>query len=263
MTQILRIDSAIWNSSPKMYRDAIMTSGTQYILDCADGESNTASWGNVANGTSIKSLTKSSDSWTVSNPDGDNGVLNYGNQGWRFDNVDGDDGMFDSAFASHYVNGRDFIACVWFRQKAAHYSNANNQAILANATDYNSGTFDISTSNLTPRVAIRGVGYYVFPSEYATALDTIVQIAVARQNDKFLVFRNGILIYSAKATGATLATSNVKDGISKISGQNVNSLLNPFKGEVFRVWKEDLTISNSYAAAQVRKDYELNTPRFI
>ncbi len=264
MTQILRAEGAIWPNAPKIQVDGIITSGTQYVIDSVLSKQLNGSplvSGAMPNGASIDTIPGPAiqADFVVANADGDASVSNNGVNGFSIDSADSGDGIFSGNFGAQYVNGRDFVACVWFRQKTG-YSAANYQAIFTNSTDYNGGTFDISTSGLMLRAAIRGVGVYDFPS--ATTLDAINQIAVARQNDKFLVFKNGVLVKTADALGPTLATAGVRDGISKVNTQNTASLLNPFKGDVFRFWKEDLTISGSSVAAQVRKDWEMNKARF-
>lgn len=264
MTQMLRAEGAVWPNAPKLYRDGIATPGTQYIIDCADPLCNSLSIGAIPNNTDIPSATVGTGyGFKVANADGDTTVYNNGSAGFRIDDVDSGDGIFDANHSAHYVDGKDFMAVVWFRQRTAFYSTANLQALFTNANDWNQGSFDFTLNSLAPRAAIRGVGWYNFPAEYATPLDTIMQLGVAHQAGKFMVFRQGTLIYSADALGPSLATSGIKDGISKISAQSVAALLNPFKGDVFRWWKENLTVSGSSAVAQVKKDWEMNKARFV
>jgi len=258
MTQILRAEGAVWPNAPQMYVDGIITPGTKYVIDCADTLSNALPSGAIANGATISNLVTGGSVWAVANADSDATVSNNQTAGFFVDSTE-EDGLF--AGGDNSVGGRDFVACVWFRQKTGH-STAASQAVYTCCQNTSDGTFCILTSDLTPRAFIRGVGNYVFDAAYATVEGAITQIALARQNDKFLVLRNGVLIHSADATGATLQTAGIKDGCSKIPTQVVGSFLNPFKGDIFRVWKEDLTTSGASVVAQVRKDYDMNKGRF-
>lgn len=264
MTLVLKAVGANWPNAPLLRRDSIVSNGTLYCFDTADRlwcNSYPTPNGQIANSAQIGDLVEGGVAWASISPASSANFVNNDAAGIRIVADDGTNIAIAAPSNTLYdVAGKDFAACVWYRQPTGVASTEDNQMLLGCIeTDFNTGCFSITLNGRYPRIGVRAVG-----EKYLAQgnLDTIYQVGFARHNGFLKCFVNGVQVSTDLMPGPVQANGAARDAIGKNSNVGVANSLDGFRGDVFRWWKEDLTVSGANPATQFAKDYEANASRF-
>lgn len=272
MSLIIKIPGVTFTDStlPKLYRDSLINTGSLYCYDFLDAYTNSLAAGNVANGASFANLVPNKAASTVVNSAAHitNGASGLTFTGGSYAAVD-----FGTSFNMATAGNHSFLAVIWFKADPtldAFYPNL--MAFTTNTSGANDQfNFDLGASQSGSLMTLRGtVGDSTLQAS-SVAKATRHQAAVAWTPGKTSLFVDGVLVGSdTTLAGATLvnppAGTHEGIGISSV----IASAFAPFKGTVYRAYKEDLTISmaasgrtfEAQALAQVQADWAANNTRF-
>jgi hypothetical protein len=254
-------------SLPKLYRDTILNSGSRYLFDFLDSYSNPNADGALSAGAVFKNMVDGAPDGefvgaaAIANLAGKAGLSmpGVGSGGSVTSYIDLGVG-YDMAALDH-----DFLDIVWFKTPAsglvtgfpqilvlgAFGGESTLQLSLSGGTDGNTPRFSVANSAgvATTRSAAAGTGG-----------GARAQMAVSRVGNTVTLYVNGAQISTTSAFTGTLYSA---------AGQSAK-LGAGYKGTIYRVLKEDLTLSGAEAGrtpaaqalAQVAADFAANSARF-
>jgi len=249
---------------PKLYRDAIINSGSMFCFDFLDTYCNPNPVGNLANGLTFTNLVTAGPVATVVNTGtsnvamASNGVVFNGS---GFGAID-----FGTTYDLSGSNN-SFLATAWFKTSSSQ--NAAYPGVMGlagNTGSTNQYSIDSGPNpGTTATLAHVGVGSTTYSGTPPT---TLQQVAVFWTPGSMTMFRNGVVVTSAGAPTTLVATGIGHEGLG-VSASILNAF-SPFNGTVYRAWKENITNSATasgltqlaQATAQIAADYAANSGRF-
>lgn len=266
MTIITKIPGVIFTDAtlPKLCRDSIINTGSLFCFDFLDTYCNPLASGNVANGAIFKNL-------VIGAPDGianstGGSIMTTSPNGLVFNGVFGASVDLGATYDRSGDN-HSFLALAWFKTDPA--VNAAYPGVLGLCTNTSSGNqYSIDSGpapgNITPIATANGVGMS------GSANPTLkTQVAVMWTPGAVSYFVNGALVISQAGPATATAPPT---GTHESIGVSANGMaaFSPFKGNIYRAYKEDLSISaaatgktiTAQALAQVIADYAANVGRF-
>ncbi|MBB3940682.1 hypothetical protein GGR39_002339 [Novosphingobium fluoreni] len=253
---------------PKLYRDIVLNPGSMYLFDFLSSYSNPNADGNLAPGATFKNMVDGAadavligSSATIVNLPGRAGISMPGVGGGAPTTSIELGGA--GAFSLHASN-HDFLEFAWIKTPSAGFVTGYPQ-ILVNGVFGNEGNDQISitthSDGKTPRISIAnaaGVANTLSGSS-GQGLGAPTQVGMARIGSALRLYINGALVSSGSGPATLYDTSAQKTKLGA-----------GYKGTVYRVGKEDLTVSAAasglslvaQADAVMAADYATNAPRF-
>ncbi|WCT78681.1 hypothetical protein [Novosphingobium humi] len=262
---IQRLSSAFTDTTlPKLYRDPIMNAGTLALFDFLNAYCNPNPDGALASGATFNNLVEGSAigatlnaSGNVSNLTGKAGLSLSGAAGGTAKLLTfGAAGAFDDAVLKHH-----FLYTLWLKTPAASPASGYTPLLSLSPSGAGNGNnaqmwSDTGSDGYTVRFQ-QGTGSSTTNSQRAaTANNAVAQVGYRMNpgNGEYELFYNGASVTGTLTGGPTSPLSAAAMTLAIGGG---------YKGTIYRVGIEDLTVSGLTAAAQVAADYAANSARFV
>lgn len=255
MTQVSKLTGVTFTDAtlPLLYRDSMINPGTLACFDfknpyCWPTGVVPAAGTAVPNGTVFNNLVPGGPTLTVSGS-----TMTYNGTGGL---------VFDSSTTLSLGNNYNFATTnanfaiyTWYKQSAA--ANTYGQYV-GRSTNGNAPNcqyrFDYGNGGLSPRLTVGGAtSTTTVNTSGAGSLNTVYQYCGTRVGTQVSFYRNGLQTQTSTMTDTTLANPTISN---MVLGGDV------FKGAIYRLVIEDLTVSGKNALSQVQADYAANASRF-
>ncbi|WCT76293.1 hypothetical protein [Novosphingobium humi] len=262
---IQKLSSAFTDATlPKLYRDPIMNAGTLALFDFLNSYCNPNADGALASGVTFNNMVEGSPigatlnaSGNASNLTGKTGLSLSGAAGSTAKLLTfGTAGAFDDAVLKHH-----FLYTLWLKTPAASPASGYTPLLSlspAGAGNGNGAQFwsDTGSDGYTARMQQGTGSATVNQQRAATANNVVAQIAYRMNpgNGEYEMFCNGASVAGTITGGPTSPLSAAAMTLAIGGG---------YKGTIYRMSVEDLTVSGLTAAAQVAADYAANSTRFV
>lgn len=252
---------------PKMVLDPIVNAGSMYLLDFLNAYCNPNADGALTAGMIFKNLVDGADdavlvgAASVANLTGKAGISmpGTGSGGGITTYID-----LGTDYDLHTPNP-DFLVIAWVKAPASGYITTYPQILILGVYG-NEGqdqySVTMGSDGKTPRVSVANAAGTAFATAATGGASNgvITQIALSRVGTLVTLYVNGVAVATQTMTGS---------GIYDSSAQRVK-IGAGFKGTVYRVAEENLTVSAAAAGkttaaqalAQVVLDYTVNIGRF-
>lgn len=252
---------------PKLYKDPLLNSGSLFLFDFLNPYTNPLADGAIASGAAFKNLVEGGADATITGA----GMANLaGKKGLDLTAGGGllglGIGRYNQAPAAPPLAAqRDFLVIFWHKLPNAGF-NATAYRPFFQLTTGNANVaqwiFDGGPDGKTPRATIgyttNGPGGETRLIASGTGQGAPQQLAIRWKAGQIFFYVNGAL---SSASGVTANINTLFDAAT--AQVNVPP---DYKGTVYRIYEEDLTISGqlteAQALARVKADYDLNIARF-
>ncbi|RKR82664.1 hypothetical protein BDD43_2849 [Mucilaginibacter gracilis] len=235
---------------PKLYRDAIVNSGSKFLFDF----SNSWCWPKQANPVITDTFVNLIDGLSGATISGTNGGLTYGGGGIYMPGYTGGAGSSSIELGANYSIGADAspnaLIIDWIKLPTGY--DTGSTVFFRKATNsgntYNNAqwSFEAAGNILSIRFG-SNVTYF----SYTLPVNVPVQMAVNITNTLLTLFINGVAVATAVPSVGLVAADNL--GLCRLPY---------FKGYTYRIYGENLLVSGKNAAAQVLLDYNNNVSKY-
>jgi len=250
----------------KLYRDAIINSGSLFCFDFLDTYCNPYAAGNLTNGAIFTNLVPGAPVATLQVPT--SSIVTTDSNGVNFaSTAGGPSGINLGTTYDMAASNNAFLATIWFKTSSSQTGAYPGVMGLAG----NTGTtcqYAVDTGP-TPGQSTTRISSSGGASSATTGIapTTMQQIALLWTPGMAYGFRNGALISNLTAN-TTLLAPGLPEAIGATGG--AMSAYAPLLARIYRAWKENITVSAAasgltplaQATAQIAADYAANSGRF-
>ena len=271
MTTIIKSPGMTVAGLRKLYRDKLITAGSQYLFDFEDPYCNSFTRGtNLTAGNQFRDLVSGNPVGTVFGSSVANGAAG---KGIRLPGIN-DHGV---DFGVGYDTAQNAVLMIiWLMTRTGDTPSANSH-IFGKNTSITVGQYFLigggTGTNPAMTFGLNGsLGASVTVGS-ALTVNTVEQYAFMWNGDTRTGWRNGVLQGTITLAGATMNSgSSVGEGLGRKTTAGSTAVFGfntGWQGSIFRVYKENVTTYSAdaatrlnWASAQVALDYQSNLARF-